>query len=401
MSAPERHAIAAEQVFDGSSLRRGAAVVIEGERIAALLPVRDVPGGVPLERLAPGAWLTPGFIDVQVNGGGDVLFNDHPTPEAVAAIAAAHRRFGTTALLPTLITDSPERMAAAIAAVERAMAADPGILGIHLEGPFISPERPGVHDPAFIRRPAAGDLESLTSLRGGVTLVTLAPECAPPGFIASLARAGLRVSLGHTMATYDEAKAALAQGATGFTHLFNAMRPLGSREPGPIAAALETAGCWYGLIADGVHVHPAMLRLALRGAGRPMLVTDAMPPVGGTKSSFRLYGEEITVEDGRCLRADGTLAGAALDMASAVRIAVRLLKIPLEEALPMASTNPAAFLGLDDRLGRIAPGWRADLVALDPGTVEVQATWVAGRRSPGGRGQVGGVPFAARTSPAR
>lgn len=381
MTAPPRRAIVADHVFDGHSLHRDAAVVVGGERILALLPQRELAGEIAVDRLAEGAWLAPGFVDVQVNGGGDVLFNDEPTPEGIAAIAKAHRRFGTTGLLPTFITDCPERMTAAMAAVGTAMRENPGVLGIHLEGPFISPERPGVHHPAAIRRPTMGDVEALTSLRAGVTLVTLAPECAPPGFVAALVKAGAKVSLGHTMAIYEEAKAALAEGATGFTHLFNAMRPLGHRDPGPIAAALEAENCWYGLIADGAHVHPAMLRLALRGLGNPMLVTDAMPPVGGSRSSFTLYGEEIVVGEGRCLRHDGTLAGAALDMAGAVRNAVRWLGLSLAQALPMASTNPAAFLGLGDRLGRIAPGGRADLVAFEPETVEVLATWVAGARS--------------------
>lgn len=377
MSAPPRRALAADHVFDGHTLHRDTAVVIEGERIVALVPRREIGRDIALESMPQGAWLAPGFIDVQVNGGGDVLFNEEPTPAAIQAIAAAHRRFGTTALLPTFITDRPERMAAAIAAVETAMGENPSVLGIHLEGPFISPDRPGVHHPAAIRRPTMEDLDGLTSLSGGVTLVTLAPECALPGFVAALARAGVRVSIGHTMASYEEAKAALAEGATGFTHLFNAMRPLTSREPGPIAAALE-GECWYGLIADGVHVHPAMLRLALRGRGRPLLVTDAMSPVGGAKPSFTLYGDAITVRNGRCLRADGTLAGAALDMASAVRNTVRFSGLGLDQVLPMATSHPAAFLGLDRRLGRLAPGFRADLVALDPDGVGVLATWVAG-----------------------
>jgi N-acetylglucosamine-6-phosphate deacetylase len=225
------------------------------------------------------------------------------------------------------------------------------------------------------------DLEVLTSLTDGVTLVTLAPERAPPGFVAALARVGIRVSLGHSMATYNETKAALGEGVTGFTHLFNAMRPLGSREPGPIAAALETPGCFYGLIADGVHVHAAMLQLAIRGLGRAMLVTDAMPPVGGARSGFTLYGEAIEVREGNCRRADGTLAGAVLDMATAVRNAVSLLGLTLEQALPLATTNPAEFLGLGDRLGRIAPGCRADLIALDSRSIKVSATWVAGARA--------------------
>jgi N-acetylglucosamine-6-phosphate deacetylase len=376
----EPHAIAADVVFDGDFVRERHVVIIAGERIIGVTPRSDVPRLMSVDEMPGGVWLAPGFIDVQVNGGGDVLFNNEPTVEAIATLAAAHRRFGTTALLPTFITDRPDKMAAAIAAVEQAAAMHPGILGIHLEGPFLSPAKPGVHDAAAIRRPERSDLDLLTGLRDGVTVVTLAPEEAPPGFIAALARAGVRVSLGHSIATYEETRAAMAEGLTGFTHLFNAMRPLGSRDPGPIAAALETPDCFYGLIVDGEHVHPAMLNLALRGAGRPMLVTDAMPPVGGRRADFTLYGEEISVRNGRCLRADGTLAGAALDMAGAVRNCVRLLGLPLPRALHMASAAPAAFLGLSDRLGRLAPGLRADLVAFAPDDVSVAATWVAGAK---------------------
>ena len=320
----------------------------------------------------------PGFIDIQVNGGGDVLLNDDPSPAAMAHIARAHRKFGTTALLPTLITDTPEKMRAALAAANEAAATNPGVPGIHLEGPFLSPEKPGVHNRALIRQPGPEDMEMLTAPRAGVTLVTLAPERVPSGFIAQLAKSGIRVSLGHSMATYDETKAAQAEGLSGFTHLFNAMRPLGSRDPGPVAAALETKAAFFGMIVDGEHVDPAVLRLALRGAAHPMLVTDAMPPVGGSKSTFMLYGEEIAVRDGRCARADGTLAGAALDMASAVRNCVELLGVPLGHALRFASTEPARFLGLEAALGRLAPGYRADLVAFDPGSMGIHATWVAG-----------------------
>jgi N-acetylglucosamine-6-phosphate deacetylase len=380
MNDAVRHAVAADFVFDGDIVREDHAVILDGSDIAAVVPRRDLPPSLAVEMLSPGAWLAPGFIDVQVNGGGDVLFNAEPTPEAVLAIAAAHRRFGTTSLLPTFITDRPERMASAIEAVQSLVDTAPGILGIHLEGPFLSPEKPGVHEVTAIRRPGPDDADALIRLRG-VTLVTLAPEMVPEGFIARLTKAGVRVTLGHSTATYEQTKRALAEGMTGFTHLFNAMPQLASRQPGPIAVALETPGCWYGLIADGVHVHPAMLRLALRGAGQAMLVTDAMPPVGGARSSFRLYGEEIVVRDGRCLRSDGTLAGAALDMANAVRNCVRLVGAPLPTALRMASTAPAAFLGLSHRLGRIAPGYRADLVAFDPESISVHATWVAGERS--------------------
>jgi N-acetylglucosamine-6-phosphate deacetylase len=200
----------------------------------------------------------------------------------------------------------------------------------------------------------------------------------PPGFIAQVVAAGVRVSLGHSMASYRETMAAMAEGLVGFTHLFNAMRPLASREPGPIAAALQSPDACYGLIVDGVHIHPAMLRLALRGAGRPLLVTDAMPPVGGARASFALYGRAIEVQDGGCVTGDGTLAGTNLDMASSVRNCVHMLDVPLPDALRFASTHPAMFLGLDHVLGGLAVGYRADLVAFDPKNMTVITTWVAG-----------------------
>jgi N-acetylglucosamine-6-phosphate deacetylase len=384
MSATKQHAVAADHVFDGSVVRRDIAVVVENRRIVAVVPRRELSAAVTVHALPSGAWLVPGFIDLQVNGGGDVLFNDTPTADGLRKIAAAHRRFGTTALLPTLITDAPEKMQTALAAADEAAETEPGILGLHLEGPFISPERPGVHDPRHIRVPSANDRAMLTAPRKGVTIVTLAPERMPDGFIRALTAAGVRVSLGHSMATYAETRAAMADGLTGFTHLFNAMRPLASREPGPIAAALESPDAWFGMIVDGVHVDAAMLRLALRGAAKPMLVTDAMPPVGGRRSSFTLYGEEIPVQAGRCTRKDGMLAGAALDMATAVRNCVRLLGVPLEDALRFASAHPASFIGADQRLGRLVPGYRADMVAIDPAAVTVLETWVSGRSEAAG-----------------
>jgi N-acetylglucosamine-6-phosphate deacetylase len=371
------YAVAADHVFDGATRHRHAAVLVEGSHIVDVVPRGDASGDV--RELPEGAWLAPGFIDVQVNGGGDVLFNDAPTPESILAIAAAHRRFGTTALLPTLITDSADKMRAALAAVDALDA--PGVLGLHLEGPFISPERAGVHAPALIRAPGRDDVTALTAARRGVLLVTLAPERVPPDFIAQLRAAGVRVALGHSMATYDETRLAMHDGLTGFTHLFNAMRPLASRDPGPIAAALESPNAFVGLIVDGVHVHPAVLRLVLRGAAHPMLVTDAMPPVGGRRPTFTLYGEEIAVGDGRCVRADGTLAGACLDMATAVRNCVNLLGVPLTDALRFASTHPANFLGLGHHFGRLAAGCRADMVAFMPDTIAVLDTWVAGRNA--------------------
>jgi N-acetylglucosamine-6-phosphate deacetylase len=375
MNAGRRHAIAADAVFDGTTLHKEAAVVIEGSRVIALAR-RAEAEDLPLTVLPRGLWLTPGFVDLQVNGGGDLLFNDAPTPETICAIAAVHRKFGTTGLLVTLITDVPEKTEAAIAAVQEAMRREPAVLGLHLEGPFISRRKAGVHNPALIRAPSRRDLELLTAPRKGALLVTLAPEEVPPELVARLVRSGVRVCLGHSDATYEQTRTAIVHGLSGFTHLFNAMRPMTSREPGPIGAALESSTCSYGLIADGVHVAPAMLRLAMRGLGTPMLVTDAMPPVGGDRAAFKLYGEEIRLTNGRCTRADGTLAGACLDMLSAVRNCVRLVGISIEQALRMATANPGAFLG--PGVGRLSADCRADMIAFDPQRLAVSRTWVAG-----------------------
>lgn len=371
-------ALVADTIFDGVALHQDAAVVVDGGTIRDVAAVSALPQDVPAIKLPQQAWLAPGFIDLQVNGGGDVLFNDAPTMAGIAAIVAAHRRFGTTGLLPTLITDTREKMRAARDAVAAAMATEPGVLGIHFEGPFLSPERVGVHDPALMRIPDADDLAFLTSPFAGATLVTVAPEILPDGWLAGLAAAGIHIALGHSAATYEQARAALAAGLRGFTHLFNAMPQLSAREPGPIAAALEAAGAWYGLIADGVHVAPPMLQFALRGRGTPILVTDAMPPVGGKTGDFLLQQRPVLVHEGRLMDEQGRLAGSLLDMASAVRNCVRLLGVPLSDALRMASTAPAEAIGLGDRLGRLQPGYRADMIAIDPTAVRVLGSWVAG-----------------------
>jgi N-acetylglucosamine-6-phosphate deacetylase len=381
MTGSGLYAIAADHVFDGAVMRERTAVIMDGARILDLVPTTDLPRTMSIRAMPEGAWLAPGFIDLQVNGGGDVLFNDQPSAQAARTIAAAHRRRGTTGLLPTLLSDSAEKMRRALDAVNAVVSSEPGILGLHLEGPYLSPEKPGVHDRRQLRQPSPDELAMLTAPRSGVLLVTLAPEIVPPGFIAQLVASGVCVSLGHSMASYQQTRAAMAEGLTGFTHLFNAMRPLSSREGGPIARALESPDAWYGLIVDGVHVDPAMLRLALRGLGHPILVSDAMPPVGGHRSSFSLHGDTITARDGYCVRDDGTLAGTVLDMAAAVRNCVHLLGVPLPEALRFASTHPATFLGLGQTLGRLAPGYRADLVAFDATDMTVVATWVAGQEN--------------------
>jgi N-acetylglucosamine-6-phosphate deacetylase len=377
-------ALVGARVFDGAHLVDGSAVVIDGATIAAILPESQVPAGARTRRVD--GLLAPGFIDVQVNGGGGVLFNATPTIEGIAAIGAAHRRYGTTGYLTTLITDTRANMAKAIAATRDALARKiPGVLGVHLEGPFLNPERKGVHDPRLMRPIEEEDIALLTSLKAGRTLTTIAPEKMPVATIKRLADAGIILSAGHTTASYETLAAARAAGLTGVTHLFNAMPPLAGRDPGPIGAALDHPDLFVGLIVDLFHVTAPSLRVALSAKGwqRMMLVTDAMPSVGSDLRSFEIDGNTIIRRDGKLTRADGTIAGSDLDMASAVRNTVKHLRLPLEAALHMASRAPAEFLGLGGELGRIAPGYRASLVLLDD-DLAVAETWIDGVSSEAG-----------------
>ena len=375
----EGRAIVADRVFDGRGWHRGVAVMVQDGRIAGLASPGEVPSDWTQSRVPAGVFVTAGFIDLQVNGGGGVLLNDQPTPDGMRAIARAHRRYGTTACLPTLITDTREQMRSAIAAA-RSVAGRDGVLGLHLEGPFISPRRPGVHRPDRIVQPRAGDLEQLCELAGaGRSLVTLAPECVPAGFVMTLASAGVRISIGHSEASAAVVVQAVAEGATGVTHLFNAMPPFSARAPGIVGTALSEPRLTAGLIVDGIHVDPVSVRAAFaaKGADRIALVTDAMPTVGTSLDRFDLVGRTIKLVDGRLTTEEGTLAGAHLDMASAVRNAVRLAKVPLEDALRAASLTPAQFLGVANERGAIVPGARADLVALTD-KLTVAATWIDG-----------------------
>lgn len=353
-------------------------VIVEQGHIVAVLP-GPAPRGAEAIDLR-GRYLVPGFIDTQVNGGGDVLFNDEPTVEGVRRIARAHRKFGTTGLLPTLISDEVATMREAIGAVREAIHQGvPGVLGIHLEGPYLAQARKGVHDPDKFHTPGEDELDLVASLGIGKTLLTLAPERFDDAVLQALAARGVLVCAGHTAADYQRLRSAFAHGVRGATHLFNAMTPLGSREPGGVGACLDDPDSWCGVIVDGEHVHDASLRIAIaaKPRGKIMLVTDAMPPVGGEREDFVLYGQTMTCRNGKCSTAEGTLAGSALDMASAVRNTVRRLGLPLDEACRMASAYPADFLGLGDELGRIAPGYRADLVALDE-DLQVTGTWIGG-----------------------
>ncbi|RWF16055.1 MAG: N-acetylglucosamine-6-phosphate deacetylase, partial [Mesorhizobium sp.] len=315
-----------------------------------------------------------------------VMLNDHPDVASIETICRAHAPFGTTALLPTLITDTPAITAAAVAAgAEAARKKVPGFLGLHLEGPHLSVARKGAHDPALIRPMTDADEAALIAARERlpVLLTTIAPESVALSRVTALAEAGLIVSLGHSDTGYATAIAFAEAGAKVVTHLFNAMSQVGNREPGLAGAAIETNSLYAGIIADGIHVHPATMMLALRakqGPGKILLVTDAMATIGTDMTSFTLNGRTIYRKDGSLRLADGTLAGADLDMISAVRFVHRVVGVDLDEALRMASLYPAEAIGQAHRLGRFANGTAADIVGLSEG-LEVRNVWIGGEKA--------------------
>jgi N-acetylglucosamine-6-phosphate deacetylase len=354
-------------------------VVIEGERIIEVLATGKLAAGMERQTLTEGI-LAPGFIDIQVNGGGGVMLNNTATREGVDQIARAHRPTGTTGMMPTLISDSREVQQAGIDAVREARAAgNQSILGIHIEGPFFALEKRGTHKASMIRPPLPADIEWLAKLDDLPVILTLAPEHTVSGQIQTLSGAGIFVCAGHTNADYAQIKAAIGEGLRGFTHLFNAMSPLTAREPGTVGAAMDFDDTWAGIIADGHHVDPANIRIAQRAkpTGKLILVTDAMATVGSDDSSFEIYGERIEEHQGKLINAEGALAGSAIGMIDAVRIATTQVGLPLEESLRMAALYPAAFLNLDDQLGRMDTGYRPDLVHFDRDFI-VHGTWVAG-----------------------
>ena len=350
-----------ERLFDGQTLRSGMALGLSGGRVATVVPAAGLAGG----RAVAGT-ISPGFVDLQVNGGGDVLMNTTPTSAGMAAIAAAHRRFGTVALLPTVITDAPEVLDAAVAAALEAVGL-PGILGLHIEGPHLSLARRGTHAARFVRPMDAVTMAQVRRLRdaGIAVMITVAPEGVQPGQIAALAAMGAVVSLGHSDTTAESVRAALDEGATCFTHLFNAMSPMLSRSPGVTGACINSQA-YAGIICDGHHVADEMVGLAIRARPVPdrmFLVSDAMSTVGGS-DRFTLYGEEVRLVDGRLVNAEGSLAGAHVTMALSVARLIRVVGIAPELALRMAVTVPATLIGAGLQAGVMGRDL-ADLIVLD------------------------------------
>lgn len=380
-----RHlALTGARIFDGADWHDDAALIVSGGLVEAIAGRNAIPSEAEVVDLGGGI-LAPGFIDLQVNGGGGVMLNDHPDLASIETICRAHAPFGTTALLPTLITDTPEITAAAIAAgAEAAQRKLPGFLGLHLEGPHLSLARKGAHDPKLIRPMNAADEATLIATRAKLPVLqtTVAPESVTAAQVAALAKAGIIVSLGHSNTDYATATAYAQAGASMATHLFNAMSQIGNREPGLAGAAIDSGTMFAGLIADGIHVHPATIEIALKSKQGPahiFLVTDAMATIGTDMTEFTLNGRTVYRKDGSLRLADGTLAGADLDMISAVRFMHQIVGIDLAEALCMASLHAAEAVGQSHRLGRFAKGTAADIVALSD-DLTMKGTWIGGER---------------------
>jgi N-acetylglucosamine-6-phosphate deacetylase len=371
------------RVFDGDELHSGMAVILQGNVISAIVSEFDIPDSIEARWDLDGHILAPGLIDIQVNGGGGLMFNDNPCVATIRVMAEAHRRYGTTGFLPTLISTDFEIMQRAIEAAGEAISAGvPGVLGIHLEGPFLNADKRGIHDVDRFCQLDETAFDLLTSLHDGCTLVTIAPELSSNTMISRLTDAGVLVFGGHSAATYEQAKEALQAGMRGFTHLFNAMSPFESRAPGMVGAALEDNNSWVGIIADGQHVHPGAFAVAVaaKRKGHSVLVTDAMATVGSDSKVFNFDGAEIKADNGACRTRDGLLAGSDLDMISAVRNTAHFAGLNPSEALRMASTYPAHALGLEYQLGYIRPCFKANFVEVYE-NLNLYRTWIEGEAS--------------------
>jgi N-acetylglucosamine-6-phosphate deacetylase len=361
MSSFELHC---EQLFDGWGLQRQQRLTVDLGRVSRL---QAAPAGATLRHIPAGYVVSPGLVDIQVNGGGGVLFNDAPTPELIGQLVLAHALRGTTSLLPTLITDDLTKVDQAIAAVRECLTQGMrGVLGIHLEGPFLSPRRPGIHQPGLMYQTL--DVKQVCALGSlGKTLITLAPECVSASQIQALNQAGVLVFAGHTDCDDATFAAAVQAGLSGVTHLFNAMTQLGPRQVGVVGATLLNPKLWAGIILDGHHVGAPSFELVKRMGRleRTLLVSDAMPPSGTSMTSFKLQGQDIYVVDGRCVNAQGVLAGACVTLSDCVRIGIEQYGLTLEQALSAASRMPATLLGIEARKGVLRVGADADLVVWD------------------------------------
>ncbi|EPZ7320753.1 N-acetylglucosamine-6-phosphate deacetylase [Vibrio mimicus] len=367
------------KIYTGNDVLVKHAVIINGDKIETVCPIESLPSDIKVVDLN-GANLSPGFIDLQLNGCGGVMFNDEITAKTIDIMHKANLTSGCTSFLPTLITSSDENMRQAIAAAREYQSQYPNqSLGLHLEGPYLNVMKKGIHSVDFIRPSDDSMIDTICANSDVIAKVTLAPENNKPEHIEKLVQAGIVVSIGHTNATYTEARQSFESGITFATHLFNAMTPMVGREPGVVGAIYDTPDVYAGIIADGFHVDYANIRIAHKIKGEKLvLVTDATAPAGAEMDYFIFVGKKVYYRDGKCVDENGTLGGSALTMIEAVQNTVEHVGIALDEALRMATLYPAKAIGVDDKLGRIKKGMIANLTVFDR-DFNVKATVVNGQ----------------------
>jgi len=375
-----KQALLGSQIFCGERFYDDHALLVEGKSIVDIVDKNNTPDNFNKIELDQGI-LAPGFIDLQVNGGGGVLFNNSPNKESLNTIIKAHQFFGTTSIMPTVISDSLEVLEQCIKTVTEEIKNNSSLLGIHIEGPFFNTKYRGVHQKQYISTINSDYLNLFESLKGFPVMLTLAPECISSQQLKHLTSLGIKTLAGHSDATYDELDDAIKNGLDGFTHLFNAMGQISAREPGVVGSALHFENTFASIIVDLHHVHPSLIQLAyqLKPKGKLFFISDSMATINHGKPSFELYDEVVNESDGRLVNSEGKLAGSSITQIDAVKNAYQKCNIPLNQALAMASRYPAEYLGIENHLGSLKPGYRADLVHFDS-NFKVHNAWVSGKQ---------------------
>ena len=375
-----KQALLGSQIFCGERFYDDHALLVDDKSIVDIVGKNNIPNNFNKMELDQGI-LAPGFIDLQVNGGGGVLFNNSPNKESLNTIIKAHQFFGTTSIMPTVISDSLEVLEQCITTVTEEIKNNSSLLGIHIEGPFFNTKYRGVHQKQYISTINSDYLNLFESLKGFPVMLTLAPECISSQQLKHLTSLGIKTLAGHSDATYDELDDAIKNGLDGFTHLFNAMGQISAREPGVVGSALHFENTFASIIVDLHHVHPSLIQLAyeLKPTGKLFFISDSMATINHGKPSFELYDEVVNELDGRLVNSEGKLAGSSITQIDAVKNAYQNCNIPLNQALAMASRYPAVYLGIENHLGALKPGYRADLVHFDS-NFKVHNAWVSGKQ---------------------
>ena len=375
-----KQALIGAQLFSGKEFFDNRALLIDGENIIDVINEHDIPNNFEIQKLNGGI-LSPGFIDLQVNGGGGKLFNNSPDKESLNAIIEAHQHFGTTSIMPTVISDSLNVLKRCATTISEEIESNKSLLGVHIEGPFFNVKYRGVHQKQYINTINSDYLNLFESLQDFPVMLTLAPECISTKQLKHLKSLGFKILAGHTDASYDQLEEAIKYGLDGFTHLFNAMGQISAREPGVVGSALTFDNTTASIIVDLHHVHPSLIQMAYKQKpqGKLFFVSDSMATIHHGEPSFELYDEVVSESNGRIINSEGKLAGSSITQIDAIKNAYQSCNIPLNEALAMASRYPAEYLGVANYLGSLESGYRADLThfSLD---LQVQNVWVAGKQ---------------------